>query len=378
MADTLTLRQCFAEVQDPRREHQRFHSLWDIIALTICAVIANADNWVEVEHYGRRKYEVLRQFLELPNGIPSHDTFGRVFSLIEPVAFQRCFGQWVEAIVAGSRGRLINIDGKTLCGSADKANGRGALHLVSAWVQANHLVLGQLAVADKSNEITAIPELVSLLNIKKAIITIDAMGCQKEIASTIIAGGGDYLLALKDNHPTLANDVTDLFCAGLENDFAELEHRSCQTEDDDHGRRETRHYHVVKAPEDLLQKHPHWEGLRTLVMVFSERQVGEAEPSAETRFYLSSLPLQVKKIAAAVRGHWGIENNLHWQMDVCFREDESRVRKDHAPANLALLRRLAASLLKQEEIAHGGTTCKRKQAGWDDDYLFTVLAGQLI
>ena len=273
MAATLTLRQCFADIQDPRREHQRFHSLWDIIALTICAVIANADTWVEVEAYGYRKEEMLRQFLELPHGMPSHDTLGRVFSLLDPVAFHRCFGQWVEAIVAGSAGRLINIDGKTLRGSADQANGRGALHLVSAWAQANHLVLGQLAVADKSNEITAIPELLGLINIKKAIITIDAMGCQMEIARTIVDGGGNYLLALKDNHPILADDVSTLFRAGLENDFAELEHRSCQTEDEDHGRREKRQYHVVKAPEELLAKHPQWEGLRTLVMVFSERQV---------------------------------------------------------------------------------------------------------
>ncbi|MCI0357842.1 MAG: ISAs1 family transposase, partial [Planctomycetaceae bacterium] len=276
-----------------------------------------------------------------------------------------------------TQGRLIAIDGKTLRGSADLANGQAALHLVSAWAEANHLVLGQVAVQDKSNEITAIPELLKLIDVAGAVVTIDAMGCQKEIAEKIVAGGGDYVLALKDNHPTLADEVSDLFCQALENDFADLEHRGHTTRDEGHGRVETRHYHQVKVPPALLKRFPGWKKLRTLGMVFSERQVGDAAATGETRFYLSSLPLGVIRFAEAVRGHWGIENNLHWVLDVCFDEDGNRTRTDHGPANLALLRRLAASLLKQETTAKGGIKCKRKQAGWDNQYLLKVLAGQL-
>ncbi|MBA2435576.1 MAG: ISAs1 family transposase, partial [Chthoniobacterales bacterium] len=250
--------------------------------------------------------------------------------------------------------RLIAIDGKTLRGSADAANGRGARHRVSAWARANHVVLGQLAVPDKSNEITAIPGLLKLIDVTGAVVTIDAMGCQKEIADKIVAGGGGYVLALKDNHPTSADDVSELFCEGLEDDFADLHHRSQTTHDQDHGRVETRHYHQVTVPQELLERHPGWKKLRTVGMVFCERQVGAAEPTSETRFYLSSMPLGVQRFAEAVRGHWGIENSLHWVMDVSFDEDANRSRADHGPANLALMRRIAASLLKQETYAFTG------------------------
>jgi predicted transposase YbfD/YdcC len=376
-ASAVSLHHCFCDLHDCRREHLRLHNLWDIIALTICAVVCGADNWVEIERYGHRKRDWLEGLLELPNGIPSHNTLGRVFALIDPNAFQRCFGQWAQALVQATEGRLIAIDGKTLRGSADPANGGGALHLINAWAQANHLVLGQLAVPSKSNEITAIPELLKLIDVTGAVVTIDAMGCQKKIAEKIVAGGGDYVLALKDNHPTLANDVSELFCEGLENDFADLQHRTRTTQEKGHGRVETRHYHQVKVPQELLERHPGWKKLRTLGMVFSERQVGDAEPTSETRFYLSSLQLGVGSFAEAVRGHWGIENNLHWVLDVSFDEDANRTRTDHGPANLALMRRIAASLLKQETTAKGGIKCKRKQAGWDNQYLRTVLNGQL-
>jgi predicted transposase YbfD/YdcC len=374
---TVSLHDCFGDLHDCRREHLRLHNLWDIIALTICAVVCGADNWVEIERYGHRKRDWLERLLELANGIPSHNTLGRVFALIDPGAFQRCFGAWAQALVQATEGRLIAIDGKTLRGSADPANGRGALHLISAWAQANHLVLGQLAVPDKSNEITAIPELLQLIDVTGAVVTIDAMGCQKEIADKIVVGGGDYVLALKDNHPTLADEVSELFCAGLDNDFADLPHRGHTTQEKGHGRVEARHYHQVKVPQELLARHPGWKNLRTLGMVFSERQVGAAEPTGETRFYLSSLPLGIERFAAAVRGHWGIENNLHWVLDVCFDEDANRSRTDHGPANLALMRRIAACLLKQETTAKGGTKCKRKQAGWDNQYLLKVLDDQL-
>jgi predicted transposase YbfD/YdcC len=374
---TVSLRDCFADLEDVRREHQRFHCLWDIVALTICAVVCGADNWVEIERYGHRKHDWLRGLLALPNGIPSHDTLSRVFGLLDPAAFQLGFGQWVGALVQATEGRLIPIDGKTLRGSADAAHGRAALHLVSAWAQANHVVLGQVAVADKSNEITAIPELLKLIDVAGAVVTIDAMGCQKEIAEKIVAGGGDYVLALKDNHPTLANEVSALFCEGLENDFADVKHQAHTTQEEGHGRVEGRHYHQVEVPQDLRERHPDWKNLRTLGMVFSERQVGDAEASCETRFYLSSLKLNVKKFAEAVRGHWSIENNLHWVLDVSFDEDANRSRTDHGPVNLALMRRIAACLLKQETTAKGGMKCKRKQAGWDNSYLAKVLDGQL-
>ena len=373
----VSLRQCFAALPDPRREHNRLHNLWDIIALTICAVIAGADAWTEVEEYGCLKHDFLATFLELPAGIPSHDTIGRVFARLDPAAFQQSFQAWVAALVEATDGRVIAIDGKTLRHSFDTAGGKGPLHLVSAWATANHLTLGQRAVSDKSNEITAIPELLRLLDLHGAVVTIDAMGCQKEIAARIEAGGGRYVLSLKENHGTLHADVQQLFRDGLESDFRGLDHHAHTTHDRGHGRRETRRYHVLPAPAALLERHPEWAGLKTLGMVFSERQVGDAEPTGETRFFLSSLPPKVKPFARAVRSHWRIENSLHWVLDVSFREDDCRVRKDHGPENLALLRRLAVSLLKQDTTVKRGIATKRKRAGWDDDYLLQVLRTSL-
>ena len=364
----------FTELPDPRIERSRLHDLLDIIALTICAVLAGADNWAEVERYGRRKYDWLKTFLALPNGIPSHDTIGRVFALLDPTAFQSCFLGWVGTVAEASDGRIVAIDGKTLRRSFDTAAGQGALHLVSAWATENQLLLGQQAVDTKSNEITAIPELLRILDLTGALVTIDALGCQKDIAAQIHQAGGDYVLALKENHETLYNEVEQLFLEGLENEFAGLAHRYHHTRDIDHGRTEDRHYHIVGVPEELVARHPGWEGWRSVGMVFSERQVGAAEATGETRFYLSSLPPKVKQFGRAVRGHWGIENGLHWVLDVSFREDDSRLRKDHGPENFALLRRLAASLLKNESTANSGVASKRKEAGWDNNYLLQVLA----
>jgi predicted transposase YbfD/YdcC len=371
------LRQCFVDLRDPRREHGRLHSLWDIIALTICAVVAGADSWVEVEQYGQDKQHWLQTFLALPNGIPAHDTFGRVFALLDPVAFQRGFLNWVGALVEATAGRLVAIDGKTLRHSFDTAAGKGPLHLVSAWACENRLLLGQQAVDSKSNEITAIPELLRLLDLAGAVVTIDAMGCQTNIAAQIRRAGGDYVLALKENQGTLYADVQELFLAGLEDDFVGLEHHTYHTAEEGHGRVESRHYHVVAVPKELARRHAGWDGLRTLGMVFSERQVGTAAPTCETRFFISSLPPKVKTFGRAVRGHWGIENSLNWVLDVSFREDDSRLRKDHGPANLALVRRLAASLLQNETTAKGGVASKRKHAGWDNEYLLRVLGVSL-
>lgn len=373
----ISIRQCFADLQDPRREHARKFLLWDVIAVTICAVIGGADNWVEVAKFGQRKLPFLKTFLELPNGIPSHDTFGRVFALLAPAALQRGFHNWMQALVELTDGRLVAVDGKTLCQSFDTAAGKGPLHLVSAWATANRLTLAQQAVDCKSNEITAIPELLKMLDLAGAIVTIDAMGCQKTIAAQIDDAGADYVLALKENQETLYNDVQELFVEGLENDFADIEHHYYRTVEEDHGRLETRHYHVVPVPEELAERHSAWQGLHTLGMVFSERQVGQEEATCETRFFIASIAPKVRTFARAVRGHWGIENSLHWVLDVTFREDASRLRKDHGPENLALLRRLAVGLLHNEDTSKVGVACKRKEAGWDNEYLLQVLSASL-
>jgi predicted transposase YbfD/YdcC len=367
----------FADLTDPRSDHTKRHPLLDLIALTLCAVVAGADAWTDVENYGHAKHDWLATFLDLPYGIPSHDTLGRVFAALDPDAFQRCFLGWMHAVVGASQGKLVAIDGKALRRSLDAAKGKSAIHLVSAWACENHLLLGQRAVDDKSNEITAIPALLELLDLHGALVTIDAMGCQRRIAEGIIDGGGDYVLAVKENQPTLYADCQRVFLQGLEDDFAGLEHRYHRTAEQGHGRTETRHYHQVVVPEAVAAAHGGFAGLRTLGMAFSERQVGAGPPEIETRFFISSLGLGVKALAEAVRGHWSVENNLHWVLDVAFREDESRVRKDHGPENLGLVRRIALSLLKKAESRKKcGVAAKRKQAGWNDEFLLEVLLGQ--
>jgi predicted transposase YbfD/YdcC len=369
----------FADLDDPRSDHTKLHGLLDLIALTLCAVVSGADAWTDVETYGLQKQDWLEAFLDLPNGIPSHDTLGRVFAALDPAAFQRCFLGWMHAVVGASRGKLVAIDGKALRHSFDTARGKSAIHLVSAWASANHLLLGQQAVADKSNEITAIPELLKLLDLQGALVTIDAMGCQKQIAADIVAGGGDYVLAVKENQPTLYADVQRVFLDGLADDFAGLEHRYYHAAEQGHGRTEERHYHSVAVPEHLAAKHAEFAGLRSFGMVFSERQVGTGPMVCETRFYISSLRPQVQVFAGAVRGHWSVENHLHWVLDVAFQEDASRVRKDHGPENLGLVRRIALSLLKRAPTKKKvGIACKRKQAGWNDEFLVQVLIGEAV
>ena len=366
----------FAELDDPRSDHTRLHGLLDIIALTLCAVVSGAECWTEVENYGLEKLEWLETFLDLPNGIPSHDTLGRVFALMESAAFQECFLNWMHAVVGAAHGKLIAIDGKALRRSFDTAKGKSAIHLVSAWASDNHLLLGQQAVADKSNEITAIPALLKLLDLQGALVTIDAIGCQKRITEEIIAGGADYVLAVKDNQPTLHEDVQQVFMEGLADDFAAVAHRHHHTTEEGHGRTETRHYHMIDVPAELARKHSQFVGLRTLGMVFSLRQVGAGPEAMETRFYISSLKLKVTTFANAVRRHWSIENNLHWVLDVAFQEDASRLRKDHGPENLGLVRRIALTLLKRAPTKKKvGIACKRKKAGWNNDFLAAILVG---
>ncbi len=368
-SDQLTLRECFADFPDPRREHLRLHSLWDIVGLSLCAIICGCDSVVEIHEYGVKKFDFLTTFLDFENGVPSHDTIGRVFAMLNPKTFRDCFAKWTQSLAQSMAGRVIAIDGKTLRRAHDQ--GEKPLHLVSAFATENRLVLSQQAVTEKSNEITAIPELLRLLDVKRAIVTIDAMGCQKEIAAQIKEQGADYVLALKDNQPTLHAEVQELFLEGMEANFVGMKHQQYETKDQGHGRKETRTYHLIQPSKEWLAKHPEWKGLKTVGMVCGERQVGAAEPTGEVRFFITSLSLKVSEFARAVRGHWAIENNLHWVLDVCFREDESRSWKDHTAENLAWIRRLTVSLLAQDG-AKASIRCKRKMAGWDDAYLLTI------
>ena len=358
----------FQALEDPRLERSRLHNLLDIVAITICAVIGGADSWVDVEKYGQAKQDWLRRFLKLPNGIPSHDTFGRVFAAIVPEQFQTCFAGWVQEM-AGQLGLTqIAIDGKTLRGSHDRANGKAALHLVSAWAVENHLTLGQEAVDSKSNEITAIPKLLELLDLEGALVTIDARGCQKEIAEQVVKQGGDYVLTVKENQPKLYEEIGRLEQAALERDYAGA--NSHCVEEQGHGRQELRACWVLTDLEELAER-AQWPGLQSVIVVVRDRTVGE-QNSCEKHYYISSRKLRAKRFLEVIRGHWGIENSLHWVLDVAFDEDQSRVRKDHGPENVALVRRLALSMLKAEG-SKGSIRGKRLIAGWNNDFMEKLL-----
>ena len=362
----------FSVLEDPRSDHTRRHKLIDIMTIAICGVICGADSWVELEQFGKSKEEWLKGFLELPNGIPSHDTFGRVFALLDAQQFRDCFLAWVQAVSAVTRGQVIAIDGKTLRRSHDKSLGKSAIHMVSAWASENRLVLGQTKVAEKSNEITAIPELLALLDISGCIVTIDAMGCQKEIARLIIEDSGDYVLALKENQGQLYREVKELFedegLVASEGDFHETVNKG-------HGRLEHRRCWSIADQEYIsyLNLKGEWRGLRSVAKVTGERRIGE-KVSIESRYYISSLPGDAEQLLRAVREHWGIENSLHWVLDIAFREDESRVRKGHGPENLATMRHMALNLLRRETSSKGGVKARRLRAGWDETYLLKVLS----
>ena len=360
----------FEDLTDPRIERTRVHDLFELVVVALCGTIAGADTWADIERFGNHRLPWLRTFLKLDEGIPSHDTFGRVFALLDPAEQVGCIQQWLQDICR-EIGSHIAIDGKTLRGSFYTAAGKNPLHLVSAWASEARLTLGQIAVDSKSNEITAIPLLLELLDLKGATVTIDAMGCQKEIAAQIVAGGGDYVLALKDNHPTLHAAVAAEFTAVLESDAPAAGLRRHVTVETNRGREERREYIALPAPKSL-PGFAAWASLATLVMVIRITRVGEIE-KGEVSYYLSSLPPKVKALAAAIRGHWSIESQLHWVLDVTFTEDPSRIRKRHAPQTSAMLRRLAVSILSSDTSQTGSIRGKRYRACLSTDVLERIL-----
>ena len=360
----------FSSLTDPRILLKTRHKLIDIIVITLCAVLAGADEWTEIAEFGRIKEKWFRTFLELPFGIPSHDTFGRVFSMIRPEEFEKCFLDWVRAAFQTIAPQVIAIDGKTLRHSYDRSSNKAAIHMVSAWATENRLVLGQVKTEEKSNEITAIPELLRVLALKGCIVTIDAMGCQREIVKQIVEQGADYVISLKGNQGTLHKEVELLLQSAKENGFKDLSHDTCETTDGEHGRIEIRRF-TTTGEVDWFEDKSKWEKLTSFGMVESERQIGD-KTTRDTRYYISSLPSDAKTFAQASRGHWGIENGLHWSLDIAFREDESRIRIGHAATNLGIIRHFALNLIKQDKSRKLGVKASRKRAGWDETYLYRL------
>jgi predicted transposase YbfD/YdcC len=363
----------FENLTDPRLDRTRRHTLMDIIILAVCATLGNANGWADIERFGKAKLAFFRTFLDLPNGIPSHDTFGRVFARLDPAQLMACIQQWLDALGTAVAGEVVAIDGKTLRGSFDTAAGKNPLHLVSAWACNSRLILGQVAVDAKSNEITAIPLLLELLDLKGCTVTIDAMGCQKEIASAIRGRDADYVRAVKDNQPGLHQALHDAFVAYAENSFADPALKHFKRVERSHGRDETREYWIAEAPAALVEGGL-WQDLNSIGMVSRTRVVNGVE-SNEIAYFVSSLAPKVKAFANAVRGHWGIENRLHWTLDVTFAEDSSRARKGHSPLNLGMLRRLALSILQQDTTVKDNLRGKRLRAGWDETVLLKILTG---
>lgn len=372
----LALTQHFAQLEDPRVERTRLHQLLDIVVIAICAVIAGAESWDDIALFGEAKQEWFATFLDLPNGIPSHDTFNRVFAALDPDQFRAGFASWVQAVLPAVPPQVIALDGKTVRGSEDRYRGKAAIHMVSAWASASRLVLAQIKVEDKSNEITALPTLLHQLALGGCVVTIDAMGCQREIAEQIVAQEADYVLALKANQPDLLEEVVDCFTQAQADAYYEVSHTITETITKGHGRLELRHYTVLTEPSYLawLQEGQHWPGLQALGRVVAERRMGEQQ-TREARYYVLSRVMSAGAFAEAVRSHWGIENSVHWVLDVTFGEDHSRIRAGHAAENMAVLRHLVRNLLEREQ-SHPGRSLKGKRlkAGWDHDYLLKILS----
>ena len=369
----ITITDHFSAIEDPRIDRSKHHKLIDIITIAICAVICGAKGWTDIETYGRVKYEWLKQFLELPNGIPSHDTFARLFARLNPQQFQQCFLNWIKAINKITSGEVIAIDGKTLRHSYDKGAEQGAIHMVSAWATENRLVLGQLKVDKKSNEITAIPELLKVLELSGCIVTIDAMGCQKEIVKLVSEQNADYIITLKKNQGKLHQNVEQLFKSAIRTDFQGIEHSAYHTREQSHGRSEIRHYLMLTDVQEHLDPSHKWSKLKSVGLVESVRTM-DGKTTVETRYYISSLPNNAELFGQSVRSHWGVENSLHWVLDVALNEDECKIRKDNAPENFAVMRRLAVNLLGREKSNKRGVKNKQFLAAMDNEYLSKVLA----
>lgn len=364
-----SLIECFGGLSDPR-EDNRWHPLVSIIGIAICGVICGADTWVDIEMFGNAKREWLETFLDLPHGIPSHDTFGRVFRALNPEEFEASFERWTMSLCVRLTGEVKAVDGKKVRGSKDGTLGKEALTLVSVWASENELVLAQSQVSEETNEIPAIPALLRLLDIEGSVITVDAIGCQTEIAEAVITHGAEYILALKENQGQLFEDVATSF----EPTRPPLPIDYHRTVNKGHGRIEVRRCWALSDPDinAFINRYKEWPGLRSLVKVECERQVN-GQSTRATHYFITSLPPDAACLLQAIRSHWHIENDLHWTLDMAFREDESRARKDHAPHNLALLRRIALNLLKQEASLKVGLKAKRLRAGWDESYLLKVL-----
>jgi predicted transposase YbfD/YdcC len=365
----------FGVIDDPRLDRCKTHALIDILFLCVAGTVVGCEGPSDIAEFAREKLAWFRRFVPLKNGVPSHDTIGRVIGLLKPEQFQRAFLDWVTSFVdcAGERDepRFVPIDGKTLRGSHGAKGREHPLHLVSAWATAQGLTLGQVAVDEKSNEITAIPRLLEMLELKGAIISIDAMGCQKEIADKIVSAKADYVLAVKDNQPKLAAALGDFFTRRHEQgDFAEHHCRQHSTRDKSRGRIEERYYIVAPLPESIQEFVPDWRGLCSIGQVISQTTCGDKHTS-EVRYYITTREPRVKEFAAAVRGHWSIES-MHWVLDVVFGEDASRLRNGHATENFGFLRKFILSLLKQD-TSRGSLKVKRKRAGWSTDFLESIL-----
>jgi predicted transposase YbfD/YdcC len=373
-AEPPTIARHFAKMTDPRKGNLRYHKFMDILVIGICAVTCGADDYEAIAEFGQAKAEWFQTFLELPNGIPAHDTFWRVFEALNAEQFQHCFVQWMSAVRQKIAREVIALDGKTLRRSHAKKEDKAAIHMVSAWATTNRLVLGQQKVDAKSNEITALPELLRALDFQDCIVTIDAMGCQTAIADLIIEGKGDYLLALKGNQSQLHEDVVLLFDDLGDSQFTAYPYDYARTVDKNHGRIEVRHCWSIAYPslEGSLRGATNWRGLTAFVKVRAERYLGDKH-SLEDRYFLASYQDSAGHFLQQTRDHWHIENSLHWVLDIAFREDESRIRKGNGPQNFALLRHIALNLLKQNPDSKLGIKNRRLRASWDNDYLMAVL-----
>lgn len=371
-AKSARMRDHFEDLTDPRRREVTY-PLINVVVIAVCAVICGADDFVAIAKFGNTKRDWFGRFLDLTNGIPSHDRFNAIFAAIKPAEFEKCLLSWITALHAITDGQVIAIDGKTLRRSFDAASSKAAIHMVSAWATANHISLGQVVVDAKSNEITAIPKLLELIDISGALVTIDAMGCQTEIAKKIVDADADYCLAVKGNQPRLEQAIADHFAKHFENDFADTPVRRYETKEKGHGRVENRTYLLCPVPDDLPDRE-RWSNLKAIGMAISST-IRNGKECDEVRYYILSSYVAGRRFAAAVRDHWGIENRLHWQLDVTFQEDQSRVRLGHADANFSILRRTALSMLKNETTAKVGIKNKRLLAGWDDSYLEKVVFG---